>query len=148
MASIIKAENVSFRYQNQEDGPENVPAVKSVSFEVEEGEFVAVLGSNGSGKSTLAKLINALFVPTEGAVYVNGIDTRDEKRIWDVRSACGMVFRTIWLQFPAKNVNLCQKVSFTDLLPIFSPIWMANAAAENLSVLPVTNATGNFQRRI
>ncbi|MBQ2956417.1 MAG: ATP-binding cassette domain-containing protein, partial [Clostridia bacterium] len=93
MASIIKAENVSFRYQNQEDGPENVPAVKSVSFEVEEGEFVAVLGSNGSGKSTLAKLINALFMPTEGTIYVNGIDTKDEKRIWDVRSACGMVFQ-------------------------------------------------------
>ena len=93
MASIIRAENVSFRYQSQEDAPDGAQAVKNVSFEVEEGEFVAVLGSNGSGKSTLAKLINALFVPTEGAVYVNGIDTRDEKRVWDVRSTCGMVFQ-------------------------------------------------------
>ncbi len=93
MASIIRAENVSFRYQNNEDGPENVPAVKNVSFEVEEGEFVAVLGSNGSGKSTLAKLINALFVPTAGKVYVGGIDTGDENRVWDVRSVCGMVFQ-------------------------------------------------------
>ncbi len=93
MASIIRAENVSFRYQSQEDAPDEAQAVKNVSFEVEEGEFVAVLGSNGSGKSTLAKLINALFVPTEGAVYVNGIDTRDEKRVWDVRSTCGMVFQ-------------------------------------------------------
>lgn len=93
MASIIKAENVSFRYQSQQDAPEEAQAVKSVSFEVEEGEFVAVLGSNGSGKSTLAKLINALFVPTEGAIYVNGIDTHDEKRVWDVRSTCGMVFQ-------------------------------------------------------
>ena len=93
MASIIRAENVSFRYQSSEDAPENVPAVKNVSFEVEEGEFVAVLGSNGSGKSTLAKLINALFVPTEGVVYVAGIDTREEERVWDVRSVCGMVFQ-------------------------------------------------------
>ena len=93
MASIIRAENVSFRYQSQEDAPDEAQAVKNVSFEVEEGEFVAVLGSNGRGKSTLAKLINALFVPTEGAVYVNGIDTRDEKRVWDVRSTCGMVFQ-------------------------------------------------------
>ena len=54
--------------------------MKGVSFEVEEGEFVAVLGSNGSGKSTLAKLINALFVPTAGTVTVCGIDTRDEAR--------------------------------------------------------------------
>ena len=93
MASMIKAENVSFRYQGHEDAPEDTPAVKNVSFEVEEGEFVAVLGSNGSGKSTLAKLINALFIPTEGTVYVNGIDTKDEKRIWEVRSVCGMVFQ-------------------------------------------------------
>lgn len=93
MASIIKAEGVSFQYQSQQDAPEETQAVKSVSFEIEEGEFVAVLGSNGSGKSTLAKLLNALFTPTEGAIYVNGVDTRDEKRVWDVRSACGMVFQ-------------------------------------------------------
>ncbi len=93
MASIIKAENVSFRYQSQQDAPEEAQAVRSVSFEVEEGEFVAVLGSNGSGKSTLAKLINALFVPTEGAIYVNGMDTRDESLVWDVRKCCGMVFQ-------------------------------------------------------
>lgn len=93
MASIIKAENVSFRYQGQEDAPDETPAVKNVSFEVEAGEFVAVLGSNGSGKSTLAKLINALFTPTEGAIYVDGIDTRDERRLWDVRGTCGMVFQ-------------------------------------------------------
>jgi len=93
MAGIIRAENVSFRYQNSEDGPENVQAVKNVSFEVEEGEFVAVLGSNGSGKSTLAKMINALFVPTGGAIYVDGIDTANEEMVWDVRSTCGMVFQ-------------------------------------------------------
>ena len=87
--SIISVKDVSYKYRaDVEDA-----AVKNVSFEVEEGEFVAVLGSNGSGKSTLAKLINALFVPTEGTVTVCGIDTRDEARAWDVRAACGMVFQ-------------------------------------------------------
>ena len=93
MESIIKVENVSYRYQSQQEGREEIQAVKSVSFEVRQGEFVAVLGSNGSGKSTLAKLINALFVPTEGKIYVDGMDTSDENLVWDVRSTCGMVFQ-------------------------------------------------------
>ncbi len=86
--SIIAVSDVSYKYR--EDAGE---AVKNVSFEVEEGEFLAILGANGSGKSTLAKLINALFVPTSGSVTVCGIDTRDESRVWDVRAACGMVFQ-------------------------------------------------------
>ena len=92
MSNIIKAENASFQYQSTDEG-EGIRAVKSVSFEVQEGEFVAVLGSNGSGKSTLAKLINALFLPTDGAIYVNDIDTSNEEMVWDVRSTCGMVFQ-------------------------------------------------------
>ena len=87
--SIITVRGVSYKYCD--DAAEE--ALKGVSFEVQPGEFVAVLGANGSGKSTLAKLINALFVPTEGTVTVCGIDTRDEARAWDVRAACGMVFQ-------------------------------------------------------
>ena len=86
--SIISVKDVSYKYRD-----DAADAVRNVSFEVDEGEFVAVLGSNGSGKSTLAKLINALFVPTQGAVTVCGIDTRDEAKAWDVRAACGMVFQ-------------------------------------------------------
>ena len=86
--SIISVKNVSYQYR--EDAEQ---AVRDVSFEVEEGEFVAVLGSNGSGKTTLAKLINALYTPGEGVVTVCGLDTRDEKNVWDVRRACGMVFQ-------------------------------------------------------
>ncbi len=86
--SIISVKNVSYQYHEAED-----QAVRNVSFDVEEGEFVAVLGSNGSGKSTLAKMINALFVPSEGTVTVCGIDTHDESKTWDVRAACGMVFQ-------------------------------------------------------
>ena len=86
--SIISVKDVTYKYRDDAD-----EAVRGVSFEVEEGEFVAILGANGSGKSTLAKLINALFVPTSGSVTVCGIDTRDESRAWDVRAACGMVFQ-------------------------------------------------------
>ena len=86
--SIISVRNVSYQYHEAED-----QAVRNVSFDVEEGEFVAVLGSNGSGKSTLAKMINALYIPSEGTVTVCGIDTRDESKTWDVRAACGMVFQ-------------------------------------------------------
>lgn len=86
--SIISVKNATYQYREAEE-----QAVRDVSFDVEEGEFVAVLGSNGSGKSTLAKLINALYTPTQGTVTVCGLDTRDEKNTWDVRAACGMVFQ-------------------------------------------------------
>jgi len=86
--SIIAVQNVFYKYRDDTD-----EAVRGVSFAVDEGEFVAILGANGSGKSTLAKLINALFIPSAGSVTVCGIDTRDEDRVWEVRAACGMVFQ-------------------------------------------------------
>ncbi|MBO5199459.1 MAG: energy-coupling factor transporter ATPase [Lachnospiraceae bacterium] len=68
-------------------------AVDGVDLDIEKGDFVAILGHNGSGKSTIAKHINAILMPTEGAVWVDGIDTREEERVWDVRQAAGMVFQ-------------------------------------------------------
>ena len=85
---VVEARDVSYRYE--EGGPF---AVSHVSFTVKEGEFLAVLGANGSGKSTLAKLMNALFLPTEGEVRVMDIPTSDKDRLWDVRRLCGMVFQ-------------------------------------------------------
>ena len=67
--------------------------VNNVSINVKQGEFVALLGHNGSGKSTIAKLINALLLPTEGTVLVNNIDTKNEDKLWDIRSTAGMVFQ-------------------------------------------------------
>ncbi len=95
---IVKALNASYTYQ---DAPEAQPApvqparlaVDGVSFEIEAGSFVAVLGHNGSGKSTLAKLLNALYLPTGGNVVVCGIDTTDQERTWELRSQAGMVFQ-------------------------------------------------------
>ena len=86
--AIIEARNVSFTY---EGAP--APAVKDVSLTVMEGEFLAILGRNGSGKSTFAKLLNALELPSEGTLTVNGIQPRTEDDCYEVRSSCGMVFQ-------------------------------------------------------
>ena len=88
MNVCIDVQDVSFTY---EDAPE--PALRHVSLQVHEGEFLAVLGHNGSGKSTLAKHMNAILVPSEGKVTVNGIDTADEERLIDIRRSVGMVFQ-------------------------------------------------------
>ena len=84
----VRFENVKYSY----DGGESC-AVNGVSLSVREGEFLAVLGRNGSGKSTLAKLVNALLVPAEGRVFVEGMDTTDEKLTFEIRKRAGMVFQ-------------------------------------------------------
>lgn len=68
-------------------------ALNGITLSIGKGEFVAVVGRNGSGKSTFARLLNALLLPTGGVVRINGIDTRDEDRVWEVRRSCGMVFQ-------------------------------------------------------
>ena len=88
MDSIIKIENLGFSYA--EDGPK---ILDNINLEIERGSFVAVLGHNGSGKSTLAKHMNAILLPTEGKVTVNGIDTADENALLDIRRTVGMVFQ-------------------------------------------------------
>ena len=84
----LRMEDVSYQYE-----PDARPAVSHVTLEVERGSFVAVLGHNGSGKSTLAKLMNALFLPTEGRVLVCGMDTLTEEKVWNIRRHAGMVFQ-------------------------------------------------------
>ena len=88
MDTMIKAENILYRYSEDSE-----PALKGVSVEIKKGEFVAVLGSNGCGKSTLAKHFNAILVPDEGNVIVDGINTREEDKLFDVRQRVGMVFQ-------------------------------------------------------
>lgn len=87
----IELENVSFSYVLGEK--QIIKAVKNISLNIEEGSFVAIVGHNGSGKSTLAKLFNGLLIPDKGTVKVFGIDTKEEKRIFDVRKSVGMVFQ-------------------------------------------------------
>lgn len=94
--SIIKTRGLvhEFIRRDEEDNVESITtALDHVDLKVEEGQFIAILGHNGSGKSTLAKHINALLMPGEGTLYVDGKDTKDEKNIWDVRQTAGMVFQ-------------------------------------------------------
>jgi len=89
---IIKCEGISFKYFSHENGEEHY-ALNGVNLEVKRGEFLVVLGHNGSGKSTIAKHINALLLPTEGAIYVKGLNTKDKDNLWEVRKTAGMVFQ-------------------------------------------------------
>jgi len=79
-------------YYKDADGKE-VKALDSVSLHINPGEFVAIIGANGSGKSTLARHLNALLVPTEGKCEVDGMDTLDDDKLWDIRQTVGMVFQ-------------------------------------------------------
>ncbi|MDE6971940.1 MAG: energy-coupling factor transporter ATPase [Lachnospiraceae bacterium] len=93
---IIKTKDLVFEYirRDEEGNVEGITkAVDEVSLNVEEGDFVAVLGHNGSGKSTLAKHINAILYPAEGTVWVDGMDTTDENKLWEIRQEAGMVFQ-------------------------------------------------------
>ncbi len=90
---IIKFENVSFRYEDEENDRKLPYVIKNVNLSIKKGELIAVLGRNGSGKSTLAKLTNAILVPEKGKVFVQGMDTSDEKLKYEIRRKVGMVFQ-------------------------------------------------------
>ena len=92
MNNIIEIKNLHFSYKD-ESGNSSAEVLKGIDLNIKEGEFVAVLGHNGSGKSTLAKHINAILIPTEGKITVNGIDTADESKIFELRQCAGMVFQ-------------------------------------------------------
>ena len=93
---MIRAEKLVFEYDKRdEDG--NVigsrRAIDGVDIDIPQGSFVAVLGHNGSGKSTLAKHMNAILVPTDGTMWVDGKDTKDMEKLWEIRQSAGMVFQ-------------------------------------------------------
>ena len=92
MSIMIETKDLTFTYPAPE-GETNPPALRGVSLTVEKGSFVVVLGHNGSGKSTLAKHMNAVLLPGGGAVYVAGMDTRDESLLLEIRRRTGMVFQ-------------------------------------------------------
>lgn len=93
---MIKADNIAYEY-NRRDSENNVIAIEravdDVSFKIKQGEFIAIVGHNGSGKSTLAKQLNALLTPTEGTLWINGMDTSDYSNVLNVRQSVGMVFQ-------------------------------------------------------
>ena len=93
---MVRTHQLVFEYEKR-DEEGNVTgssrAIDKVDIDVKEGQFIAILGHNGSGKSTLAKHINALLVPTEGTIWVDGKDTKDGEELWKVRQSAGMVFQ-------------------------------------------------------
>ncbi len=94
--SIVETKNLKFEYIRRDDegNVEGITtAIDDVSLEIKQGDFIAILGHNGSGKSTLAKHINAILYPTEGTVWVDGMNTTDEAHLWDIRQEAGMVFQ-------------------------------------------------------
>lgn len=93
---IIKASKLIFEYirRDEEDKIEEVNrAIDEMDVDIQAGDFVAILGHNGSGKSTFAKHINGILLPTEGTVWISGMDTKDASKIWEVRKTAGMVFQ-------------------------------------------------------
>ncbi|MBO5103790.1 MAG: energy-coupling factor transporter ATPase [Ruminococcus sp.] len=92
MDNIIEIRNLHFRYDADGENPSE-EILKGIDLDIKQGEFVAILGHNGSGKSTLAKHLNAILVATEGKVTVDGIDTADETRLFELRQRAGMVFQ-------------------------------------------------------
>ena len=108
MEKIIKADKLVFDYSVLDENGDEVGknrVLDNVSLEVENGSFVAVLGHNGSGKSTLAKHFNGILIPTEGKVLIDGIDSSDESRIYDIRQTVGMVFQNPYNQIVATIVE-------------------------------------------
>jgi len=94
--SMIRAEKMTYKYKIHDDEGHVIgakTAVDDVDLDIAEGDFIAILGHNGSGKSTLAKHMNAMLTPTEGSVWVRGMDTKDMSKLWDIRQTAGMVFQ-------------------------------------------------------
>ena len=105
---MIKIENLNFSYKNDSDENENIEytnALNDLSISINNGEFVAILGHNGSGKSTLAKLLNGQIFPTSGDIWIAGMNTKDEEKIWDIREKCSMVFQNPDNQMVATTVE-------------------------------------------
>lgn len=96
MRKMLQTEKLVFEYEKRDEEGNVIGksrAIDEVNIEVEEGQFIAILGHNGSGKSTFAKHINAILTPTEGTMWVNGRDTKQPEELWNVRQSAGMVFQ-------------------------------------------------------
>ena len=93
---MIKTDKLVFEYAKRDEEGNIIGksrAIDEVSLDIEPGQFIAILGHNGSGKSTLAKHMNALLVPSDGTMWVDGMDTKEEEHLWDIRQSAGMVFQ-------------------------------------------------------
>ena len=93
MSTMLRTENLTYSYPASEENEQPTLALDGVTLAIERGSFTVILGHNGSGKSTLAKTFNAVLLPSGGRVYVDGMDTVDEKLLLEIRRRVGMVFQ-------------------------------------------------------
>ncbi|KWZ79284.1 energy-coupling factor transporter ATPase [Anaerococcus tetradius] len=107
---MIKIENLTYSYPTNEGELEEKKTLDNISIDINNGDFVAILGHNGSGKSTLAKLLNAQIFPTSGDIWIDDINSKDEDKIWDLREKCSMVFQNPDNQMVATTVE--EEVAF------------------------------------
>ena len=144
----MQTKDVCYQYEDAETN-----AVNHVSLDIEKGSFVAVLGHNGSGKSTLAKMMNALYLPTEGKVLVCGLDTSEEEQVWQVRRHAGMVFQNPDNQIVANVVR--EDVAFglenlgvpqPEMIPRIDAALAAVRMTERASFAPHMLSGGQKQR--
>ena len=129
--AIIETRDLSFRYDEQSG-----LALDGVNLSIEEGSFTAVLGHNGSGKSTFAKHLNAILLPTGGTVWVGGIDTKEESRLFDIRKTAGMVFQNPDNQIVANVVE--EDVAFACENMGLPPAEICSRVDESLSAVGMT----------
>jgi energy-coupling factor transport system ATP-binding protein len=90
---IISVQNVDYVYKSHSHDSHETKALLDINLNFNKGQFIVVLGRNGSGKSTFSRLLNALLIPTNGLVLIKGIDTKDDKNLWEIRRSAGMVFQ-------------------------------------------------------
>ncbi|MGL5692482.1 MAG: energy-coupling factor transporter ATPase [Peptostreptococcaceae bacterium] len=90
MSNIVEVNDISFEYITEE---ESFKAIENLNLDIKKGEFLVIIGHNGSGKSTLSKNLNAILMPTKGDIYIDGMNTKDEDKLWDIRQTAGMVFQ-------------------------------------------------------
>ena len=93
MEKIIDVRNLTYEYPKHDPEEESTTALTNVSFTINKGEFVGIIGHNGSGKSTLAKLLNGIIIPSQGDILIKDMNTKDPTKIWEIRQTAGMVFQ-------------------------------------------------------
>lgn len=132
---MIKMENVKYEYSSMGEDSQ-LMAINSINIAVKKGEHLVILGHNGSGKSTLAKLMNGLLLPTEGNVYVNNMNTKDEDKVWDIRETAGMVFQNPDNQMVATIVE--EDVAFGPENQGIPPLEIRKRVDEALRIVEMT----------
>lgn len=136
---MIEIKNLTHKYKMGQD--QELVAVNNLSLNIRQGEFVAILGHNGSGKSTLAKHLNALLLPTSGQIVVNGLDTNDAEKLWQIRQQVGMVFQNPDNQLIATTVE--EDVAFGPENLGIPPSKIRERVDEALQLVGMGNFKGN-----